>query len=168
MAQEKHPLGVNQRVIRGGATKHYYYGKTLGALPDGRKAGEPLADGSLSPMRGVDLKGPTAVINSASKVNHLEIVTNTLFNMKISPGILETREGMRKFIALIKTYFNRGGYHIQFNTMGQKILLEAKRHPEKYRELLVRVAGYSAYFVDLASEVQDEIIARTEHTLTSG
>lgn len=165
MAQERHPLGVNQRVIRGGATKHYYYGKTLGALPDGRKAGEPLADGSLSPMRGVDLKGPTAVINSATKINHLEIVTNTLFNMKVSPGILETREGVRNFIALIKTYFNRGGYHIQFNTMGQEMLLEAKKHPEKYRELLVRVAGYSAYFVDLSPEVQDEIIARTEHTL---
>jgi len=85
--------------------------------------------------------------------------------MKLTPSILQSREGLQKFIALIKTYFGRGGYHVQFNLMGQEILLEAKKHPEQYRDLLVRVAGYSAYFVDLSPETQDEIIARTEHTL---
>jgi formate C-acetyltransferase len=165
IAQEKHPLGSNQRIHRGGATQHYYLGLTVGALPDGRKAFEPLADGTLSPMRGADVKGPTAVINSASKVNHNEIATSSLFNMKITRSIVRSRDGQRKLASLIKTYFNRGGYHIQFNLMGQEMLLEAKKHREKYRDLLVRVAGYSAYFVELSPEVQDEIIARCEHEL---
>jgi formate C-acetyltransferase len=137
----------------------------VGALPDGRKAFEPLADGTLSPMRGMDVKGPTAVINSASKINHTEIATSSLFNMKITRSIVRSREGQRKLASLIKTYFNRGGYHIQFNLMGQEMLCDAKEHPEKYRDLLVRVAGYSAYFVELSPEVQDEIIARCEHEL---
>jgi formate C-acetyltransferase len=160
--QEKHPLGENSRTIRGGATHHFYAGGTVGALPDGRKAWEPLADGSLSPVQGADKKGPTAVINSATKVNHTEVNTSTLFNMKFMPGILQSREGLQKLASLIKTYFDRCGYHVQFNLMGQEVLREAKKHPERYRDLLVRVAGYSAYFVELAPEVQDEIIARTE------
>jgi len=150
---------------RGGATVHHYLGKTVGALPNGRKAWEPLVDGTLSPMGGVDVKGPTAIIKSASKVNHTELNRSDLFNMKLSPNSLQSREGIQKFIALIKTYFARGGYHIQFNLMGQETLLEAKKHPEGYRSLLVRVAGYSAFFVDLSPDIQDEIIARTEHTL---
>jgi pyruvate-formate lyase len=165
IAEEKHPLGVPLRVFRGGATQHFFFGQTVGALPDGRKAKEPLADGTHSPMRGVDLKGPTAVINSASKVNHTEISTSSLFNMKFNRSILHSRENLQKFISLIKVYFKRGGYHIQFNLMGQEILIEAKKHPELYKDLLVRVAGYSAYFVDLSPEVQDDIIARSEHTL---
>lgn len=163
--QEKHALGVKMRSGRGGATTHALLGKTIGALPDGRKSGEPLADGSLSPMRGADLKGPTAVINSASKINHTEEASYTLFNMKIMPSLLKTQNGLRKFIALVKTYFNRGGYMIQFNIMGQQVLLEAKKHPEQYRDLLVRVAGYSAYFVELSAEIQDDIVSRTEHTM---
>jgi formate C-acetyltransferase len=124
-----------------------------------------LADASLSPMRGVDVKGPTAVINSASKVNHTEEASYTLFNMKITPTIMKTKEGMRKVIALMKTFFDRGGYHIQFNMMGQQVLCEAQKHPEQHRDLLVRVAGYSAYFVELSPEIQNDIIARTEHAL---
>jgi pyruvate formate-lyase/glycerol dehydratase family glycyl radical enzyme len=165
IAEKKHPLGVNFRVFRGGATQHFFFGQTVGALPDGRKAWEPLADGTHSPMRSMDVKGPTAVINSASKVNHTEVSTSSLFNMKFSRSFLRNRENLEKLIALIKIYFKRGGYHIQFNLMGQEILLEAKKHPEQYRDLLVRVAGYSAYFVDLSPEVQDDIIARAEHTL---
>ncbi len=163
--QEKNPLGANLTTGRVGGTLHYAFGKTVGALPDGRKAWQPMADGFLSPMRGMDVKGPTAVINSATKVNHTEVASGALFNMKIPGTILQNRQGLQKLISLIKTHFDRGGYHIQFNLMGQKILLEAKKHPEKYRDLLVRVAGYSAYFVELSPAVQDEIIARTEHTL---
>jgi len=163
--EEKNALGLNCRVLRGGATTHYYFGKKTGATPDGRKAWEPLADGNLSPMRGVDTCGPTAVINSASKVNHTEIANSCLFNMKIARSVMQSREGRQKFIALLKTFFDRGGYFIQFNVQGTEILRKAKKNPEKYRDLLVRVAGFSAYFVDLAPEVQDEVIARTEHAL---
>lgn len=165
LGEEKREGVVKLSPDRGGATLHTYFGKMVGALPDGRKAWEPLADGGVSPMRGVDVKGPTAVINSASKVNHMEVAHSALFNMKISPSILQSREGLQKLIALIKTYFDRGGFHLQFNLMGQETLLAAKKHPEQYRDLLVRVAGFSAYFVDLSPQLQDEIIARSEHTL---
>jgi formate C-acetyltransferase len=165
IVQEKTSFGTSMRALRGGATHHYYLGKTVGALPDGRKAYWPLADGSLSPTQGVDIKGPTAVINSATKVNHTEVAVSSLFNLKFPPTIIQSREGIWKFVTLVKTYFDNGGYHVQFNLMGQETLLDAKKHPEKYRDLLVRVAGYSAYFVELSPEVQDEIIARTEHTL---
>ena len=164
-AEEKTALGVNSRVLRGGATHHVYLGQVIGATPDGRKAWTPLADGILSPMRGADIKGPTAVLNSASKVNHTEVCTCALLNMKFAPQVLQSREGRRKFIYLIKTFFDRGGYFIQFNTQGTELLRKAKEHPEQYRDLLVRVAGFSAYFVDLSPDLQDEIIARTEHTL---
>ncbi|MBI2958325.1 MAG: hypothetical protein HYY32_05720, partial [Chloroflexi bacterium] len=162
MVEEMNVLGTNTSTGRGGVTQHLYYGKTVGALPDGRKAWEPLADGSLSPMRGMDVNGPTAVIKSATKVNHTEVGRNSLFNMKISASSMQGEEGLQKLIALIKTHFNRGGHHIQFNLMGQDVLLEAKKHPEQHKDLLVRVAGYSAYFVDLSPEVQDDIIARAE------
>lgn len=158
--------GNNFTSSRGGATQHLFFGKTVGALPDGKKAWEPLADGTQSPVGGVDVKGPTAAINSASKVNHTELNTSTLFNLKVDPAILQSKEGLEKFIALIKTYFQRGGYQIQFNLMGTKLLLEAKKNPEQYRDLLVRVAGFSAYFVELSSQLQDEIIARTEHVFS--
>ena len=163
--QEKHVMGPNMTTNRSGATFHFYFGKTIGALPNGRRAWEPLADGSLSPVQGMDLNGPTAVVNSASKINHTEVCRATLFNMKFPRNIIQTREGINKLLSLIKTYFDRGGYHIQFNLQSQDELLKAKKNPEKHRDLLVRVAGYSAYFVDLSPEVQDEIIRRTEHTL---
>ena len=165
MAEENHVLGTSMMTSRGGATIHSAHGKKVGALPDGREAWTPLADGSLSPTQGTDVKGPTAIINSASRVNHTELSTASLFNMKFSKAALNNLETIQKLIAIIKTYFERGGYFVQFNLMGQEILLEAKKHPEKHRNLLVRVAGYSAYFVDLSSELQDDIIARTEHIL---
>lgn len=144
---------------------HFAFGKVIGALPDGRKAGEPLADGSLSPMRGCDRKGPTAVLNSASKVNHTELSTDTLINLKFPPAVIATPENRKKLKALIRTYFDRGGYQMQFNLMGQEILKEARQQPEQHKDLMVRVAGYSAYFVDLSPAVQEDIISRTEHTL---
>jgi len=161
----KDPWGYPITISRNGASGHWYVGMATGALPDGRKAWEAIGDAALSPVQGMDVKGPTAVILSASKVYHQEYGFSTVFNMKVTPSTLRTREGIRKFLALIKTYFDRGGWHIQFNAMGQEVLLDAKKHPEKHKDLLVRVAGYSAYFVELSEAVQDEIIARTEHTV---
>jgi pyruvate-formate lyase len=136
-------------------------GAITGATPDGRLAGEVLADGSMSPMRGRDVNGPTAVIKSASKINQSRFAS-TLLNMKFHPSALSSTEDLRKLAFLIKTYFNLGGKHIQFNVVSRETLIEAQKHPENYRDLVVRVAGYSAYFVELAKPVQDEIIARTE------
>ena len=152
-------------ILRGGGSGHYYGGITVGALPDGRKAYEAVADGNLSPVQGMDVKGPTAVILSATKINHTEHAVTTLLNMKMLPTVVQTREGKRKVVSLIKTLFDRGGWHIQLNMIDQETLLEAQRHPEQYRSLMVRVGGYSAYFVELSPEVQNEIIARTQHNL---
>jgi pyruvate formate-lyase/glycerol dehydratase family glycyl radical enzyme len=164
MAKPLSLYGKPMHNVRGGASQHYWGGKTVGALPDGRKAWEPTADANLSPVQGMDTKGPTAVFLSASKVNHQEYAYATLLNMKIMPTILKTKEGMRNLISLIKIYFERGGYHVQFNMIDSSILLDAKKHPEKHRELVVRVAGYSAYFVELVPKMQDEIIHRTLHS----
>lgn len=147
-----------------GITIHYYFGKFLGATPDGRKAGEPTADGSLSPFRGTDKNGPTAILNSAAKMDNLRGLA-TLLNLKFHPAVLRSGDSLRKLLALVKTHFDRYGYHLQFNIVDQETLLAAKAHPEQYRDLIVRVAGFSAYFVELATEVQDEIIARTEHAM---
>jgi pyruvate formate-lyase/glycerol dehydratase family glycyl radical enzyme len=157
--------GLPTVLFRGGATQHFWCGQTVGALPDGRKGYEPVADAVLSPSQGKDVKGPTAIMLSATKMNHLEHAMASLHNVKISPSVLQTKEGINKFLALIKTYFERGGWHLQFNLMGQEVLIEAQKHPEKYRDLVVRVAGYSAFFIDLSPEVQNDIIRRTEHRL---
>ncbi|MFC2060532.1 glycyl radical protein [Chloroflexota bacterium] len=151
-------------ITRKGLTTHFSFGKVIGALPDGRKAWEPLADGSLSPMRGTDVKGPTAVINSASKPDQVGS-ESTLLNQKLYRSIVDSKDGIRKLLSLIKTYFDNYGYHIQFNIFDPQTLIEAKKHPEEYRSLVVRVAGFSAYFVELSAQVQDEIIARTTQTL---
>ncbi len=136
-------------------------GDITGATPDGRYAGEVLADGSMSPMRGRDTNGPTAIIKSASKIDQA-FYASTLLNMKFHPSTLGNTEDLRKLATLIKTYFSLGGKHIQFNVVNREILLEAQKQPENYYDLVVRVAGYSAYFVQLGKRVQDEIIARTE------
>jgi formate C-acetyltransferase len=136
-------------------------GDITGATPDGRYAAEVLADGSMSPMRGRDTNGPTAIIKSASKIDQT-LYASTLLNMKFHPSTLGNTEDLRKLTALIKTYFGLGGKHVQFNVVSREMLLEAQKHPENYHDLVVRVAGYSAYFVQLGKRVQDEIIARTE------
>lgn len=136
-------------------------GDITGATPDGRYAGEVLADGSMSPMRGRDTNGPTAIIKSASKIDQA-LYASTLLNMKFHPSTLGNTEDLRKLATLIKTYFSLGGKHVQFNVVNREILLEAQKQPENYYDLVVRVAGYSAYFVQLGKRVQDEIIARTE------
>ncbi|MFC1982229.1 glycyl radical protein [Chloroflexota bacterium] len=160
----KNPWGEPWAISRQGLTYHYFFGTVTGALPDGRKAEIPFADGSVSAMRGTDMKGPTAVFNSASKVDQIECDA-TLLNLKFFPGPLQTREGINKFISLIKNYFDNYGHHCQFNIWNRETLLEAQQHPEEYRDLVVRVAGFSAFFVELSREVQDEILSRTEHAV---
>lgn len=137
------------------------YGKDVGALPDGRLARTPLADG-VSPRAGLDTNGPTAAANSVSKLDHARASNGTLYNMKFSPGALAGDEGLKKFAALIRSYFARKGMHVQFNVVDKETLVDAQVHPENHKDLVVRVAGYSAFFTTLAKESQDNIIARSE------
>ena len=142
-------------------TVHIYFGKVVGATPDGRRAWEPLSEG-ISPVQGADRKGPTAVIKSASKIDHAR-TGGTLLNQKFAPGLLEAEQGLDKLADLIRAYFRLDGHHIQFNVINAETLRNAQKYPEKYGDLLVRVAGYSDYFVNLGTELQNEIIKRTEH-----
>ncbi|MEI6873789.1 MAG: glycyl radical protein [Spirochaetota bacterium] len=140
-------------------------GSVVKATPDGRKAGTPLAEGS-SPSSGTDLLGPTAVLASVGKLPAREIFGGVLLNQKLSPGSLKTEADHARLEAMLRTFFDDyKGWHIQYNLVSREVLLDAKRHPEKHRDLVVRVAGYSAYFNDLAPDQQDDIIARTEHEL---
>ena len=142
-------------------TCHVYFGSVTGALPDGRKAWQPLSEG-ISPVQGSDRNGPTAVVKSASKIDHIK-TGGTLLNQKFTPQFLETDEGINQVAHLVRSYFKMDGHHIQFNVVKAETLKDAQLHPENYRDLIVRVAGYSDYFVDLTEELQDEIIKRTEH-----
>ncbi|MHA1482469.1 MAG: trans-4-hydroxy-L-proline dehydratase [Candidatus Heimdallarchaeaceae archaeon] len=142
-------------------TVHVYFGRVIGATPDGRRAYEPLSEG-ISPVQGADTKGPTAVIRSAAKIDHVR-TGGTLLNQKFSPKFLEDEEGITKVAHLIRAYFKMGGHHIQFNVVTTDTLRKAQKNPEKYRDLIVRVAGYSDYFINLGLELQEEIIRRTEH-----
>jgi formate C-acetyltransferase len=142
-------------------TVHIYFGKNVEATPDGRKAGEPLSEG-VSPVQGADRKGPTAVIKSVAKIDHVK-TGGTLLNQKFTPQLLADEIGMNKLAQLIRTYFKLDGHHIQFNVVSSDMLRDAQKHPERYRDLIVRVAGYSDYFVDLSVDLQNEIIKRTEH-----
>jgi formate C-acetyltransferase len=153
--------GGHHRVNLLPTTCHIYFGSVIGAMSDGRKAGKPLSEG-ISPVQGADRKGPTAVIKSASKIDHIR-TGGTLLNQKFTPSFLETEEGFENVMHLIRSYFKLDGHHIQFNVVSTETLRKAKKNPENYRDLIVRVAGYSDYFVDLTEELQDEIIERTEH-----
>ena len=145
-------------------TSHQPGGLLTGATPDGRKAGEILADGTMSPMQGVDTHGPLAVLQSAMKVDQ-DPFQATLLNMKFSPNTLKTPADMEKLAALISTYLNNGGKHVQFNVVARETLLAAREDPAAHRDLVVRIAGYSAYFVQLNASMQQEVIDRTEHVL---
>jgi formate C-acetyltransferase len=142
-------------------TSHIYFGGVTGALPDGRKSGQPLSEG-ISPVQGADTRGPTAVLNSAAKIDHLR-TGGTLLNQKFSPGFFTGETAIKQLTALIRSYFRMNGHHIQFNVVTAATLRDAQKHPEKYRDLIVRVAGYSDYFNDLGEVLQNEIIQRTEH-----
>ena len=138
-------------------------GAQTGATPDGRYAYTPVADG-VSPSAGKDVNGPTAAANSVSKLDHFIASNGTLFNMKFHPSALEGRTGLNSFVALIRAYFDQKGSHMQFNVVSRETLKDAQLHPENYRGLCVRVAGYSALFTTLSKSLQDDIINRTEQT----
>ncbi len=142
-------------------TCHVYFGSVTGATPDGRKAWTPLSEG-ISPVQGADRHGPTAVLKSAGKMDHVR-TGGTLLNQKFSPQLLDNEKGIDNLAHLVRSYFTLGGHHIQFNVVNAETLREAQAHPEHHRDLIVRVAGYSDYFCDLGKSLQDEIIARTEH-----
>ena len=142
-------------------TSHVYFGSVIGALPDGRKAQKPLSEG-ISPVQGADRNGPTAVVKSASKIDHI-LTGGTLLNQKFLPQVLKNDEGIQKLLHLVRSYFKLDGHHIQFNVVSADTLKKAKKSPDDYRDLIVRVAGYSDYFVDLTEDLQDEIINRTAH-----
>ncbi len=141
-------------------TSHVYFGSVVGATPDGRHAGEPLSEG-ISPFQGMDTKGPTAVLRSAAKIDHLR-TGGTLLNQKFTPDFFRNESSIHKITQLVRSYFRMMGHHIQFNVVSADTLREAQKNPEKYRDLIVRVAGYSDYFNDLGTALQDEIIRRTE------
>lgn len=142
-------------------TAHVYFGKVTGATPDGRKAGLPVSEG-VSPVQGSDKKGIAAVFRSVSKCDW-DKTGGALLNQKLTPDLLEGEENIRKLAQLIKTFFNMGGHHVQFNVVSVELLREAQKRPKDFQDLMVRVAGYSDYFVNLPKGLQDEIIARTEH-----
>lgn len=137
------------------------FGKDVGALPDGRLARKPLADG-CSPRAGKDVKGPTAAAASVAKLDHEVASNGTLYNQKFLPSAVAGDQGLMNFASVIRSYFDKKGMHVQFNVVDKETLLDAQAHPENYRDLVVRVAGYSAMFTELAKEVQDDIISRTE------
>ncbi len=143
-------------------TVHVYFGSVMGATPDGRRAGQPLSEG-ISPVQGADRCGPTAVLRSAAKMDHRR-TGGTLLNQKFTPQLLADQAGLDGLVQLVRAYFGMGGHHIQFNVVDAATLRAAQRHPEQYRDLIVRVAGYSDYFCDLGETLQNEIIARTEHS----
>jgi len=142
-------------------TVHIYFGSVTGASPDGRKAYTPLSEG-ISPVQGADRHGPTAALLSAAKMDHVR-TGGTLLNQKLSPKLLSETDGINKFVKLLRTYFALDGHHVQYNVVDADTLHAAQLDPDSYRDLIVRVAGYSDYFCDLSKALQDEIIARTEH-----
>lgn len=144
-------------------TCHVYFGSVIGALPDGRKSGTPLSEG-ISPVQGADRHGPTAVLKSAAKIDHLR-TGGTLLNQKFTPQVLESEASLKKLGHLVRSYFKMDGHHIQFNVVTANTLRKAQKNPEKYRDLIVRVAGYSDYFVDLGTDLQNEIIGRSEQKI---
>jgi len=153
--------GGHYRVEMLPTTCHIYFGSVTGAMPDGRKAGLPLSEG-ISPVQGADRHGPTAVFKSAARMDHIK-TGGTLLNMKFTPALVATDDGLDKWAHLVRSYFKLDGHHVQFNVVTADTLRAAQAHPEQHRDLIVRVAGYSDYFCDLSAELQDEIIARTEH-----
>ncbi len=146
-------------------TSHIYFGSVCGAMPDGRKAKMSLSEG-ISPVQAADMNGPTAVLKSAAKIDHIK-TGGTLLNQKFTPAFFNSDENISKIAGLIRTYFRMDGHHIQFNVVSVDTLRKAQQNPEEYKNLIVRVAGYSDYFNDLGKDLQDEIIRRTEHDAVS-
>lgn len=145
-----------------GISNYVPTGKIVGALPCGRKAKAPLTEG-VSPFVGSDVTSPLAAMRSAAKVNHDVHTGGTLLNLRLNQELVKTQRGLRNLCSIIRSYFSLGAFHVQFNTISSEVLKKAQQEPEEYRDLLVRVAGYSTQFVNLSREMQDAIIARTEH-----
>lgn len=142
-------------------TCHIYFGSVTAATPDGRQAWAPLSEG-ISPVQGADRHGPTAVLKSAARLDQVR-TGGTLLNQKFTPQLLKDEDGLNKLVQLVRSYFKLDGHHIQFNVVDAHTLRLAQKNPSQYRDLIVRVAGYSDYFCDLSTALQEEIIARTEH-----
>jgi len=159
---------AGRKTIRGGPYRpgffsygmHILEGLFLGATPNGRRAGEPVSN-SFSPANGSERQGPTAVLRSAAKINQSLISNGCALNIKFLPSMFAGEERLEKMVSLVKSYFSLGGMEVQFNAVSNRTLIEAQKNPEKYRDLVVRVSGYSAYFADLGKPLQDEIIQRT-------
>ena len=155
-------FGSKPAVAISTGTGHLLMGTQVGATPEGRKAGEPFAEGGISPHQGRNTSGPTATLRSVSKLDHLKIRGGSVLNMKFNPDVFADEKKKVKFLSMLRTYCESGGYHVQFNIISGETLRDAQKHPENYKDLLVRVATYSAYFVELSPRMQDDIIARTE------
>jgi formate C-acetyltransferase len=153
--------GGHYRVEMLPTTCHVYFGSVMGASPDGRRARKPLSEG-ISPVQGADRHGPTAVLKSASKMDQLK-AGGTLLNMKFTPSLVAGEDALDKWAHLVRSYFKMDGHHVQFNVVRADLLRQAQAQPDEHRDLIVRVAGYSDYFCDLSTDLQEEIIARTEH-----
>ncbi|MEN6456565.1 MAG: pyruvate formate lyase family protein, partial [Prolixibacteraceae bacterium] len=158
---KKSPRGATYRINLLPTTCHVYFGSVMQASADGRMAETPVSEG-ISPVQGADTKGPTSVLKSAAKIDHLR-TGGTLLNQKFAPSFFEDDLAIRKLSGLVRSYFRMDGHHIQFNVVDAQTLRDAQKHPEKHRDLIVRVAGYSDYFNDLGEDLQNEIIKRTEH-----
>lgn len=156
------PIGGTYRINMLPTTCHVYFGEVMGASSNGRLKGKPLSEG-ISPEKGADINGPTSVIKSCSKMDHLK-TGGTLLNQRFAPSVVKDKEGLENMSNLIRAYFNMDGHHIQFNVFDKNILLKAQKNPEEYNDLIVRVAGYSDHFNNLSRALQDEIIERTEQT----
>ncbi|MFC1945994.1 glycyl radical protein [Chloroflexota bacterium] len=154
--------GAICNIQAGAVNANLAFGRVVGALPDGRKAGEPLAEGGISPHQGRNISGPTATLRSVAKIDNVKLTGGTVLNMRFNPEVLQDEVKMRKFAALIRTYFETGGFLVQFNIVSSDMLRDAQADPVKFRDLLVRVATYSAYFVELPKDLQDDIINRME------
>ena len=141
-------------------TCHVYFGDVILATPNGRKAHKPVSEG-ISPEKSADTNGPTAVIKSCAKMDHLA-TAGTLLNQKFTPDVVAGEEGLDNMASLIRSYFSMDGHHIQFNVIDRQTLIDAQNNPEEYKDLIVRVAGYSDFFRNLSKPLQDEIIDRTE------
>lgn len=152
------------RMWVGSASAHVVAGKRAWATPDGRKYGEPLSDSS-SPCQGADKNGPLAVLRSVTSYDHRNFPTGFALNIRFSPKTLQGDESIQKLKAMLFSYYDMGGMELQYNIVSSEELRAAQKNPEKYRDLVVRVAGFSAYFVELATGLQNDIIARTENTL---
>jgi formate C-acetyltransferase len=161
-AKQKPFAGARPNSYLGYATMSLNMGEVTGALPDGHKATMPLADGGLSPSQGKNVNGATATINSVAKLDHVKITAGSVLNMRFNPDAVSDPVKLRKFASLIRTYGESGGFLIQFNVTSTETLRKAQKHPEQYRDLLIRVSTWSAYFVELPPEMQEDIINRLE------